>query len=70
MKVNIDIDPKYDNTSITIQTNEWTEELETLVHQIQKEKPKRIFGIDGDQTILLHPTDIDLSSRRIQRYLP
>src|SRR5699024_10022143 len=59
MKVNIDIDPKHDNTSITIQTNEWTEELEALVNHIQKEKPKRIFGIDGDQTILLSPTDID-----------
>lgn len=59
MKVNIDIDEKYEGTSITIQTNEWTDELEALMNQIQKEKPKRIFGIDGEQTILLSPAEID-----------
>jgi len=59
MKVNIDIDEQYDGTSITIKTNEWTEELQALVQQLQTEKPQRIFGIDGDQTILLQPRDID-----------
>lgn len=59
MKVNIDIDKQYEGTSITIQTDEWTDELQALVQQLQREKPQRIFGVDGDQTILLQPGDID-----------
>lgn len=59
MKVKIDIDEKYDGTSITIQTKEWTTELEHLMQHIQQDKPKRLFGIDGDQTILLQPAEID-----------
>lgn len=59
MKVNIDIDEQYDSTSITIKTNEWTDDLQTLVNQLKREKPQRIFGIDGEQTILLQPNDID-----------
>lgn len=59
MKVNIDLNDKYPETSITIHTKEWTKELEDLMNQIQQQKPKRLFGIEGDQTILLHPEDID-----------
>lgn len=59
MKVNIDIDDKYEGTSITIQTNEWTDDLELLLAQIKKEKPNRLFGIDEDQTVLLDPKQID-----------
>ncbi|HLR70597.1 MAG TPA: LytTR family DNA-binding domain-containing protein [Pseudogracilibacillus sp.] len=60
MRINIDIDKKYEDTSITIQTNEWTEELEHLLNMIKKEKkPQRLFGIEGDQTILLKPEKID-----------
>jgi len=59
VKVKIDIDEQYEGTSITIQTDQWTEELQALVNQIQAEKPQRIFGIDGEQTILLQPANID-----------
>lgn len=59
MKVNIDIDKQYNGTSITIKTNKWTKELQTLVQQLQSEKTQRIFGIDGDQTVLLEPENID-----------
>lgn len=59
MKVKIDIDEKYDGTSVTIQTNEWTTELEQLMQHIQQEKPKRLFGMDGEQTVLLQPAEID-----------
>ena len=59
MKVNIDIDDQYDGTSITIKTDEWTDDLQALVQQLRSEKPQRIFGIDGEQTILLQPNDID-----------
>lgn len=73
MKVNIDIDKQYESTSITIQTNEWTDELQALVQQIQAEKPQRIFGIDGEQTILLQPKEIDffdVENRKVYAALP
>lgn len=59
MKVNIDIDEEHEGTSITIQTNKWTDELEHLLTLIKKETPKRLFGVDEDQTILLNPKEID-----------
>lgn len=59
MKVNIDIDEKYDKTSITIQTNEWTEELEELLKIIKGRQAQRLFGIDHEQTVILAPDDID-----------
>ncbi|MBO1004219.1 LytTR family DNA-binding domain-containing protein [Pseudogracilibacillus auburnensis] len=59
MKVNIDIDEEHEGTSITIQTDKWTDELEHLLTLIKKETPKRLFGVDEDQTILLNPKEID-----------
>lgn len=59
MKINVDIDDQYENTSITIRTNKWTDELEQLLSFIKKDTPKRLFGIEGDQTILLQPEEID-----------
>ncbi len=73
MKVKIDIDEQYEGTSITIQTDQWTEELQALVNQIQAEKPQRIFGIDGEQTILLQPANIDfmyVENRKVYAALP
>lgn len=59
MKVNIDIDDKHEDTSITIRAKEWSEELEEIISVIKKRKPQRLFGIDEDQTVLLQPEDID-----------
>lgn len=59
MKVNIEVDEKYEETSITIRTNKWTEELDHLVKMIQVNEPKRIFGVVDEQTILLKPSEID-----------
>lgn len=59
MKVNIEVDEKYEETSITIRTNKWTEELDHLVKIIQMNEPKRIFGVVDEQTILLKPSEID-----------
>lgn len=59
MKINIDIDENYNGTSIQIKTNVWTEELEDIVTIIKKDSPQRLFGIAEDQTILIHPSDID-----------
>jgi DNA-binding LytR/AlgR family response regulator len=59
MKVNIDIDEKYEDTIVTIRTSEWSEELESLVNLLTKQNPKRLFGVAEDQTVLLDPKDID-----------
>ncbi|GIP64020.1 hypothetical protein J32TS6_25750 [Virgibacillus pantothenticus] len=59
MKVKIDIDDQYEETSIIIQTNEWTDELQQLVALIKKEKPKRLFGVEEEQTVVLDPETID-----------
>lgn len=62
MKVNIDIDNKHEETSITIQAKEWSEELEDILKVIKKKKQHRLFGVDSedsDQTVLLDPNHID-----------
>ncbi|WP_035339924.1 LytTR family DNA-binding domain-containing protein [Halalkalibacter hemicellulosilyticus] len=59
MKVNIDIDDQHSEPSITIKTNEWTEELEELVNMIKGKNRRRLFGFESDQTVLLDPNDID-----------
>src|SRR5699024_11375005 len=59
MKINSDIDDKHEDTLITIQAKEWSEELEEIISVIKKKQPQRLFGIDEDQTILLQPEDID-----------
>ncbi|UJL46838.1 LytTR family transcriptional regulator [Virgibacillus sp. NKC19-16] len=59
MKINIDIDDKYEETSVTIQAREWTEELEEIVKIVKKRRQQRLFGIESDQTILLDPNEID-----------
>ncbi|SER33208.1 transcriptional regulator, LytTR family [Gracilibacillus ureilyticus] len=59
MKVKIDINDKHTEPSITIQTNEWTDELEEIIAIIKGKNRKRLFGIEADQTILIDPNDID-----------
>lgn len=59
MKVNIDLDEKHTETSITIQASQWSEDLDKIVNLIRKRKSRRLFGIEDDQTVLLDPNDID-----------
>ncbi|NEU30731.1 LytTR family transcriptional regulator [bacterium LRH843] len=59
MKVNIDLNQQYDETSVTIHAREWTKELEELVKKLDQQAPKRIIGVEGDKSILLSPSDID-----------
>ncbi|MFS8630936.1 MAG: LytTR family transcriptional regulator [Bacillales bacterium] len=59
MKLNIEIDEKHTEPSITIKTNEWTEELEEIVAIIKGKKRRRIFGVENEQTVLLEPAEID-----------
>ncbi|RCW73055.1 LytTR family DNA-binding domain-containing protein [Saliterribacillus persicus] len=59
MKLSIDIDSKYDEIQITIHANEWTKEVEDLISKLEKKTPKRIVGMDGDNSVLLSPNDIE-----------
>ncbi|AIF43018.1 LytTR family DNA-binding domain-containing protein [Virgibacillus sp. SK37] len=59
MKVKIDIDDDHEETSIIIHAKEWSEDLASLVKMIKNSNTGRVVGIDGDQSILLHPDDID-----------
>lgn len=59
MKLNIDIDGEYEETSITIQAKEWSQELEEIISIIKKRQAPRLFGVSEDQTIILDPQQID-----------
>jgi len=59
MKIQIDLDDKYEGTMITIQAREWTEDLDELISIIKKQHPQRLFGVQEEQTILLEPQKID-----------
>lgn len=59
MKINIDIDDNHEETRITIQAREWTQNLEEIVNIINKKKQQRLLGIDEEQTVLLDPKEID-----------
>lgn len=59
VKVQIDIDDKHEETSVTIHAKEWDEVLAELVKTIKNKKPGRIVGMEGEQSILLEPHDID-----------
>ncbi|TFJ91852.1 LytTR family DNA-binding domain-containing protein [Lentibacillus salicampi] len=59
MKVNIDIDEKHTEPSITIKASEWSEELEEITAIIKRKNRQRLFGIESDQTVLLDPNQID-----------
>lgn len=61
MKVRIDVDAKYEETVITIQAKEWTNELAELVKTIQQSTTAtgRLIGIENERSVLLDPAEID-----------
>ncbi|WP_217587252.1 LytTR family DNA-binding domain-containing protein [Lentibacillus saliphilus] len=59
MKVNIDINETYSNTTITIQAPAWNEELQNIVDIMNNKMPKRLFATRDDETILLKAEAID-----------
>lgn len=59
MKVHIDIDNKNEETSVTVHAKEWSEELDSLIKTLKNAHSERIVGIDQEQSVLLHPKDID-----------
>ncbi|GEL78449.1 LytTR family DNA-binding domain-containing protein [Tenuibacillus multivorans] len=69
MKVNIDIDQKYDGTFVTIHAKEWSHELEELVKSLNSDNNKKIVGREEDKSILLSPNDIEYvyaQNRKVQ----
>lgn len=59
MKINIDIDKRHEEPSITIKAPELTAELQETIRLLQTKKKERLFGVKEDQTVLLDPDDID-----------
>ncbi|KKB33173.1 LytTR family DNA-binding domain-containing protein [Bacillus thermotolerans] len=59
MKVNIDLNEQYGETSVTIHARKWTKELAELVRKLDHQAPKRMIGVEGDKSILLSPGDVD-----------
>lgn len=59
MNVKIDIHEDYDQTTVTIHTKEWSTELDQLVQMINGSQLKRLIGMDGEQSLLMEPVDIE-----------
>lgn len=60
LKVRIDIDDKHEETVVTVQAKEWTEELAALVSKLQQAAPTgRLMGVEDDRMVLLDPVEVD-----------
>lgn len=60
LKVRIDIDDKHEETVVTVQAKEWTEELAALVSKLQQSASTgRLMGVEHDRMVLLDPIEID-----------
>lgn len=59
MKINIDIDHKYEELNVTVHAKEWSNEVEELVQLLQRKQPKRIVSVQEDRSTLLQPEEID-----------
>ncbi|MDK8181349.1 LytTR family DNA-binding domain-containing protein [Paenibacillus sp. UMB4589-SE434] len=59
MKVHIDLNDDYEETTVTIHAKAWSEELAVLMNKLQSPASKRLMGIEEERSILLDPADID-----------
>ncbi|MCG7408266.1 LytTR family transcriptional regulator DNA-binding domain-containing protein [Paenibacillus sp. ACRRX] len=59
MKVHIDLNDDYEETTVTIHAKAWSEELAVLMNKLQTPVSKRLMGIEEERSILLDPADID-----------
>ncbi|WP_082232616.1 LytTR family DNA-binding domain-containing protein [Halobacillus massiliensis] len=59
MNVKIDLNGNNEQLSVTIHAKEWSEELEQLVQLINGSQRKRLIGMEGAQSVLLSPEDIE-----------
>lgn len=59
MKIQIDINENYEETSVTINANAWTDELDRIVQKLKEPHLQKVLGIRGEQSILLSPEEIE-----------
>lgn len=59
IKVQIDIKDQFNETVVTIQAKDWTEEIAELVKRIKSPMTKRLVGIQDERSVLLEPSEID-----------
>lgn len=59
MRIHVDLDDSYDEVEVTIHAPAWTEELDQWMNHLNQPSPKRLVGIQSEQSILLSPEDVD-----------
>ncbi|USB33173.1 LytTR family DNA-binding domain-containing protein [Paenibacillus sp. YPG26] len=59
MKVEVEINEQYTETTITVKAKEWNAELALLMNKLQGKTVKRLIGVEDEQSILLDPGGID-----------
>jgi len=71
LKVRIEVDAKHEETIITIQAKEWTEELAAIVSKLQQQSATtgRLMGVENERTVLLEPAEIDFVYAENRRVL-
>lgn len=59
MRIHVDLEDSYDEVEATIHAPAWPEELEQLMNHLNQPSPKRLVGIQAEQSILLSPEDVE-----------
>lgn len=58
MKIELDIDKKYDETSVVIKSRNITEEVLEILEKLKNEKSQKFLGKKNDKIYFLNPNDI------------
>lgn len=58
MKIELDIDKKYDETSVVIKSRNITEEVIEILEKLKNEKSQKLLGKKNDKIYFLNPNDI------------
>lgn len=58
MKIELDIDKKYDETSVVIKSKKLTEEVLEVLEKLKNEKSQKFLGKKNDKIYFLNPSDI------------
>lgn len=58
MKIELKIDEQCTETKVIVITNKLTEDISALMKRLTEETPQSIVGFDGNNVLLLDPSDI------------
>ncbi|WP_102399359.1 LytTR family DNA-binding domain-containing protein [Haloimpatiens massiliensis] len=58
MKVDIQVDSKYEETKVVIYTSEITDEIQEVINSLKKAGKKHILGTKGEKIYILNPQEI------------